>query len=104
MTHNKTAPQRVSFPDLDSGLTVPLGTLITRVRRMRGLSQREIQRRAGMKDSTLSKLESGTNGISSVSSVVKLADALEMPRQQLFEWAVSYIENKTKQSADRAHH
>lgn len=102
MTEYVATPQRVTFADFETEVSVPLGELVTRVRRERRLSQREVQRRAGMKDATLSKIEKGINGISNVSIIIRLADALEMPREQLFEWSVRYIENKHRHSDGRA--
>ncbi|OXM43140.1 helix-turn-helix domain-containing protein [Amycolatopsis alba] len=101
MTDHEKTPARVSFPDLDAGQYVPLGALVARVRNMRGLSQVAVQQRAGMKASTLSKIERGDNGINGVASIIKLADALRIPREQLFEWAVRYIENRNRHDTRR---
>ncbi len=58
---------------------------LIRIRREHGLTQEEVARRSGLATVTISKLEGGRNPDPKVSTLMKLAVALECPLDQFFE-------------------
>ncbi|UMP04138.1 helix-turn-helix domain-containing protein [Amycolatopsis sp. EV170708-02-1] len=83
---NTFAP--VKLPDIDNGRYVPLGVLIARVRLWNRWSVIATANRAGVKEQTIRKIENGERQLTRVPTIMRLADALEMPREQLFNWVV----------------
>ncbi|MFC3490745.1 helix-turn-helix domain-containing protein [Amycolatopsis roodepoortensis] len=70
--------------------------MLSRVRLWRRWSRDKTARKAGMKYQTLSRYETGERVPTKVSAIMRLADALGMPRQQLFNWVVNEIEHREK--------
>ncbi|RSM81392.1 hypothetical protein DL991_07585 [Amycolatopsis sp. WAC 01375] len=95
-------PKWVTFPDVEAGKYVPLGALLARVRALRGLSQVVVADRAGMKAQTVSAIERGIYGIERVPMILRLADALDIPRVQLFEWSARHVETASSRYAKYA--
>ena len=58
---------------------------LVRIRREHGLTQEEVARRSGLATVTISKLEGGRNPNPKVSTLMKLAVALECPPDLFFE-------------------
>ena len=58
---------------------------LIRIRRELGLTQEEVARRSGLATVTISKLEGGRNPDPKVSTLMKLAVALECPLDQFFD-------------------
>ena len=58
---------------------------LIRIRREHGLTQEEVARRSGLATVTISKLEGSRNPDPKVSTLMKLAVALECPLDQFFE-------------------
>ncbi|MBE1576263.1 transcriptional regulator with XRE-family HTH domain [Amycolatopsis roodepoortensis] len=78
----------VKTPDVDQGRYVPLGVLVSRVRLRHRWTLQKTANKAGMGVSTLSQIERGVRHLTYVPTIMRLADALEMPRDQLFNWVV----------------
>ena len=60
-------------------------TNLIRIRREHGLTQEEVARRSGLATVTISKLEGAKNSDPKVSTLMKLAVALQCPLDQFFE-------------------
>ncbi|WP_370323369.1 helix-turn-helix transcriptional regulator [Amycolatopsis sp. WAC 04182] len=75
--------------------------MISRVRLWRRWSQNEVALKADMRPQTISEIELGKRMPKSVPKIMKLADALEMPREQLFKWIVNEFEYQDARSAKR---
>ena len=58
---------------------------LVRIRREHGLTQEEVAFRSGLATATISKLEGGRNSDPKVSTLTKLAVALQCPLDQFFE-------------------
>ena len=62
-----------------------LAERLKRVREKRGLSQTELARRAGVRQGTLSRLESGESSEPLMSTAAALAKVLEVPIEFFFD-------------------
>ncbi|UOZ07500.1 helix-turn-helix domain-containing protein [Amycolatopsis sp. WQ 127309] len=84
--------ERVLFEDVEAGTFVPVGVLVTRVRHLRGLTQREASDQIGIDIRALSLIETGRRTVKAVGMLISLADGLEVPRTQFLEWVTSEME------------
>ena len=84
----------VSFSDIDGGRYVPLGVLVSRVRLGHNWTLEATARKAGIKVHNLRKVERGERLLTRVPAIMRLADALEIPRGQLFDWVVNEQEHR----------
>ena len=93
MTEGKPV-EPVRFDDVDAGVFVPVGVLLRRVRDRRGWKQYELADRAGFSQSFVGGVEAGSRPVRRVSTIMRLADVLEIPREQLFAWVVAEVEQE----------
>lgn len=64
-------------------MSIDVGARLKEVRKQKGLSQRELAKRAGVTNSTISLIEQ--NRVSpSISSLIKVLDGIPMPLQEFF--------------------
>ncbi|SEO56719.1 helix-turn-helix domain-containing protein [Amycolatopsis saalfeldensis] len=83
----------VRFDDVDRGLFVPVAALLQRVRHERGLTQWTVANRAGLSMSYVGGIDGGSRRLRRVETVMRLAHALEIPRDQLFGWVVAEVQH-----------
>ena len=83
----------VRFADVERGVFVPVAALLQRVRRERGLTQYAVANRAGVSMSYVSRIDGGSRRLRRVETVMRLADALDIPRDQLFGWAAAEVQH-----------
>lgn len=84
----------VRFDDVESGVFVPVGVLLRRVRDLRGWKQFEVADKSGFSPSFIGGVEAGSRPVRRVPTIVRLADVLMIPRGQLFDWVVSEVERE----------
>ena len=80
-------------------MSLDLGGRLRRVREARGLSQRELARRAGISNATVSQIESNTIS-PSVGALKRILDALPMPLSDFFAGETAEPEQVFFRAAD----
>ncbi|WP_410589732.1 helix-turn-helix domain-containing protein [Amycolatopsis sp. lyj-23] len=86
----------VRFDDVDAGVFVPVGVLLRRMRDLKGWKQRDLAQHSGFSLSFVAGLEGGSRSVRRVPIIMRLADVLSVPREQLFAWVVAEIEHHEK--------
>ncbi|WIY02805.1 helix-turn-helix transcriptional regulator [Amycolatopsis mongoliensis] len=84
----------VRFDDVDAGVFVPVGVLLRRVRDRRGWKQYDVADRSGFSPSFVGGVEAGSRPVRRVPTIMRLADVLDIPREQLFGWVVAEVEQE----------
>jgi transcriptional regulator with XRE-family HTH domain len=84
----------VRFDDVETGVFVPVGVLLRRVRDLRGWKQYDVADRSGFSPSFVGGVEAGSRPVRRVPTIMRLADVLEIPREQLFAWVVAEVERE----------
>ncbi|HEY3690141.1 MAG TPA: helix-turn-helix domain-containing protein [Pseudonocardiaceae bacterium] len=87
-------PEWLRYADVEQGAFVPVAALLARVRYERGLTQWTVANLAGLSISFVSGMEAGSKRLRTVETTMRLAHALDMPRDQLFGWAVAEVEHE----------
>lgn len=85
---------RVRFDDVEAGTFVPVGVLLRRVRDLRGWKQYDVAGRSGFSPSFVGGVEAGSRPVRRVPTIMRLADVLDIPREQLFAWVVAEVEQE----------
>lgn len=96
------AVQPVRFDDVESGVFVPVGVLLRRIRDLRGWKQFEVADKSGFSPSFIGGVEAGSRPVRRVSTIIRLADVLMIPRGQLFDWVVSEVEQEESSARGEA--
>lgn len=90
---DSTFSSETTEPQSDNYIDPALGAYIRKLRKDRGMSIRELAEAAGCSAAHVTRIELAQRRVDSMKTIVSLADALNVPTEELLSMAGQHIQN-----------